>query len=186
MALACVLLPLRDELALVLTSRSGRLDYFIKTVKTGPRIDPSSVQRVVLAYGPNGKSRGSATVTFRNIDLATKALEQNETKVDGKPMKVELLLAAHQIVAGTSNGNAKSLNDRITKPKDAPKPAVKTAAAPAKKGTGKAKTGKAAKPKQKKKTAEELDAEMTDYFDASGTGGAVQPAGGDANMDTVQ
>ncbi len=83
--------------------------------------------------------------------------------------------------------------------KDKPKPATAAKAAPATgrgargdtRGRGRGRGGRNARPK--KKTVEELDAEMADYFpnndggaDAmatNGAGGAQATAGGDTNMD---
>ena len=40
-------------------------------------------------YGPNGQSRGIASVVFANAASAVKAVaELNGVKVDGRPMKV--------------------------------------------------------------------------------------------------
>jgi THO complex subunit 4 len=56
-------------------------DYFTQTV--------GNVQRVILAYGPNGRSRGDATIIFRKGDAGQKAVKQLDgVKVDGKPMRV--------------------------------------------------------------------------------------------------
>lgn len=97
---------------------------------------------------------------------------------------------------------SKSLGDRIQKSaeKAKPKPATAAPKAAAAKDAGKAGKrrargkGKAGAGRPKPKTAEELDAEMADYFGGAGNeanmtnGGAVQPAaGGDVGMeeDTV-
>lgn len=56
-------------------------DYFSKVI--GP------VKKVLLTYGPNGKSRGVATIIFANADSASKAVKtQNNIKVDQRPMRV--------------------------------------------------------------------------------------------------
>jgi THO complex subunit 4 len=163
-------------------------DYFQQTV--------APVKRIILVYGPNGQSRGIATVIFGTAAAAAKAVKElNGVKVDGKPMKVEVILDAKDAPAPTE---PKKLADRITQPKNAakPKPATETKPKAAGKGAAKgAVKGKAArgrggkKPGGRvvKKTAEELDADMADYFQAGTTettnGGAVQPAAnGDTNM----
>jgi len=89
-----------------------------------------------------------------------------------------------------------SLADRVTQPKkDKPKPATteKAAAGATRgrgqtRGRGKGRGGRDARPK--KKTVEELDAEMADYFPggetsnaASGAEVAQVTAGGDTAMD---
>nr|POE72385.1 mrna export protein mlo3 [Quercus suber] len=169
--------------------------------------------KVLLSYGPNGRSRGEATVTFNTATGAAEAQKQyHGVKVDNRAMKIE-------IVGGTVAA-AKPLQERIAKPKSAAKDATKgsTKGATAK-ANGKAATannaaaattttetgkGRATKKKSgragraKAKTAEELDAEMQDYFgggEANGvaattvvTTNGAQPAaavvnGGDTGME---
>jgi len=164
-------------------------EYFSTTV--------GSVKKVLLSYGPNGKSRGVATISFSRGDSAAKAAKELDgLKVDSRPMKIEVLLAAKQAPAPIA---AKSLGERVQKPaaKDKPKPATATKATAAVKGVkgrGRGRGGKGERTgRGKPKTAEELDQEMADYF-VSGTnvpgdagmanGGAVQPAAnGDVGMD---
>ncbi|PWW79743.1 RNA-binding domain-containing protein [Tuber magnatum] len=60
-------------------------EYFTKVV--GP------IKRCVITYGPNGQSRGIATVEFsRSSDAATAAQKYNGVEVDRRPMKVELVV----------------------------------------------------------------------------------------------
>ncbi|EON61514.1 hypothetical protein W97_00729 [Coniosporium apollinis CBS 100218] len=167
-------------------------DYFGKTI--GP------VKKVLLTYGPNGQSRGVATIIFSKSSDAAKAAQQlNGIKVDNRPMKIEVVLGAKDVPPPAP---AKGLNERISQPKPAakaqPKPATATKATASKAATrGRARRGRNAG-RAKPKTAEELDAEMQDYFDGGATGqttdapmetngGAVQPAvnGGDAMEDEI-
>ncbi|KAF2145666.1 uncharacterized protein K452DRAFT_349138 [Aplosporella prunicola CBS 121167] len=150
-------------------------EYFSKSV--------APVKKVLLAYGPNGQSRGVATVIFSKADAAAQAAaNHNGLKVDNRPMRVEVLLGASDIPAPAP---AKPLNERIqqTKPtaKAQPKPATATKAAAGKAGKTKRVRGKAAGGRPKPKTAEELDAEMADYFDGGANAG---PADGDTAMTT--
>lgn len=163
-------------------------DYFTQTI--GP------VKKVLLSYGPNGKSRGVATIIFPKPGSAAQAAKDLDgLKVDSRPMRIEVLIGAKEAPAPPA---PKSLGERVAQPKpatkDKPKPAGATKAAPGNKVGKKTKRGRNAG-RGKPKTAEELDAEMADYFDsnASGAGagdaamtngGAVQPAtGGDTGMD---
>jgi len=159
-------------------------DYFQKTV--------APVKKVLLVYGPNGQSRGIANVVFGNAASATKAVtELNGVKVDNRPMKVEVIVDGKDAPAPPG---ARKLADRITQPKSAaakPKPATDTKAGSGRRGRG-AKGGRgrggARAGGRVKKTAEELDAEMVDYFHApeggaSAATGAAVPANGDTNMD---
>ncbi|THY33134.1 hypothetical protein D6D00_01169 [Aureobasidium pullulans] len=183
--------------AIQTTSRCGltpRLqEYFSQSV--GP------VKKVLLNYNKNGRSVGVATIIFSQAHHAAEAAKKlDSVKVDGKPMKIEVILGAK--FAPTPSA-PKSLGDRIQAPKAkkennkpksaaaAPKPAA--AAGGATKAAGRAgrKAGRAGRPKPK--TVEELDAEMSEYFDpnavapAANTNGAPAPAAapatGDATME---
>lgn len=86
------------------------------------------MKRVILNYGPNGRSRGSATVMFHKPTAAAEAVKYDGTKVDGRPMRVcssailcircetdcsqiEVLMTAKAIPATQP---AKSLADRVS------------------------------------------------------------------------
>jgi len=116
------------------------------------------------------------------------------TRVDGRPLRIEVLVGARNVPAPDP---PKALKDRVAKPKNAA--AEKSKTAPAKGGTKKAtangtakadakKSGRVGKPKRK--TAEELDADMQDYFGngtepaaVSGAAAAAVPAtNGDTGM----
>jgi len=70
----------------LLPTRSGLTfdcvqDFFNKAV--------GHVKKVLLSYGPNGNSRGEASVIFSKPESATKAFkEYNSVKVDNRPMRV--------------------------------------------------------------------------------------------------
>ncbi|EXJ84611.1 hypothetical protein A1O3_05281 [Capronia epimyces CBS 606.96] len=146
-------------------------EYFTKSV--------GKVKKVSLQYNQNGQSRGIADILFSAPDSAAKAAK------DLNGMLIEVVVDASKVPEPIA---AKSLADRVAyaDPKRSAKsePLTKTSANPKaqpksatadKKVTGKdgAKgrpAGKAGKPKRgrnprpKQKTAEELDAEMTDYW----------------------
>jgi len=156
-------------------------EYFNKSI--GP------VKRVEISYGPGGSSRGVATIFFARADGATKAMALNGVLVDLKPIKIDIILDARRAAAIPP---PKGLSERIAQPKAQPKSAVPTKAA----GAGTGARGKSARgrgrggrnPRPAKKTAEELDSEMADYWESGATannGGATtaQPANGDAAMD---
>ncbi|KAL2019124.1 hypothetical protein VTK56DRAFT_10075 [Thermocarpiscus australiensis] len=149
------------------------------------------VKKVELSYGPGGVSRGIAHVTFHHADGASKAFSTlNGLLIDNKPVKVEVVVASADLIP-----QPKPLAQRIVQPKAQPK-----SAATVKEGTngnkGGAAAGKATKKAPRrgrshrpvKKTAEELDSEMADYFDNANTenaNGAAPAAtgGGDAPME---
>ncbi|KAK3680685.1 RNA-binding RNA annealing protein [Vermiconidia calcicola] len=163
-------------------------DYFSQTV--------GNVKRAMLTYGPNGRSRGIATIVFRNGDGAQKAAKSLDgVKVDNKAMRIEVVLGAKAVPAPPA---PKTLAARMSQPKSAANAKEKTkpkanGAAATTNGASKEqstrggrKAGRSGKPK--KKTAEELDAEMMDYFgnEAAAAPATAQPVaaanGADAGM----
>ncbi|RYP23876.1 hypothetical protein DL767_008713 [Monosporascus sp. MG133] len=171
------------------------------------------IKRVEVSYGPGGVSRGIATVTFAQLDGASKAFNAlNGILVDNRPIKVSsnlgrrLIQSAHtikiEIVVGGAKAAqvappAKTLTERITQPKAQPKSAAndkkKEAAS---KAAGSSARGRGGKKKPRnarpaKKTTEELDSEMADYFESGNqqnnenADGSAPAAtnGGDAPMD---
>lgn len=103
-------------------------------------------------------------------------------------MKIDVILDAQRAAAIPP---PKGLSERIAAPKAQPKSAVPTKSNAS--GTrGKTRGAKKARnPRPAKKTAEELDSEMADYWesgatnggDVAATSGTAQAANGDANMD---
>ncbi|KAF5676297.1 mRNA export mlo3 [Fusarium heterosporum] len=166
-------------------------EYFIQSV--GP------IKRVELSYGPNSQSRGIANVTFHKSDGASKAFQKlNGLLVDNRPIKIEIVVGAAQ--ADKVIPTAKTLAERTSQPKAQPKSAAAnkrnvnaTKGGDAKGDAGnKKRRGRNSRPA--KKTQEELDSEMADYFvapvapEASGSTAAPAPAPaatGDADMDEI-
>lgn len=159
-------------------------EYFVQSV--------GQVKKVEISYGPGGVSRGIAHVSFQQADGASKAFSTlNGLLIDSKPVKVEVVVASADLIP-----QPKSLAQRIAQPKVQPKSAaaVKKNAST---GKGNAAAGKGAKKTARagrinrpaKKTAEELDSEMADYFVSGNTdsnANAAAPAaaaGGDAAME---
>ncbi|KAF0637884.1 hypothetical protein FPSE5266_10159 [Fusarium pseudograminearum] len=171
---------------------SKRADYFIQSV--GP------IKRVELVYGPNSQSRGVANVTFHKSDGASKAFQKlNGLLVDNRPIKIEIVVGAAQ--ADKVIPTAKSLAERTSQPKAQAKAQPKSAAADkhnagaakgaAKGAANKKRRGRSSRPA--KKTQEELDSEMADYFvapAAEAAGNTAAPAAApaptaDADMDEI-
>ncbi|EMT73223.1 mRNA export protein mlo3 [Fusarium odoratissimum] len=169
---------------------SEQAEYFIQSV--GP------IKRVELSYGPNSQSRGIANVTFHKSDGASKAFQKlNGLLVDNRPIKIEIVVGAAQ--ADKVIPTVKTLAERTTQPKAQPKSAAAdkhnagaAKGAAAKGAAGKKRRGRNSRPA--KKTQEELDSEMADYFDASAapeaSNNAAAPAPapaatGDADMDEI-
>jgi len=158
-------------------------DYFSTTVGT--------VKKVLLNYNKSGRSVGVATIIFSQATSAAEAAKAYDgVKVDGRPMRIEVILGAKFAPAPPP---VKTLSDRISgakntpknaggKPKNAaaaPKPAAAAAGNGAARGgagrgrgRGRGGRGGGARPK---KTAQELDAEMQDYFEPA-NGAAAAPA----------
>lgn len=126
------------------------------------------MQSVNLSYNEKGQSKGIATVTFKSSANASQAVEKyNGAPIDNGKAKLKLELIvdptkkplASRILANTINTKAAK-----AKPVAAGKGQAKKANTP--KGPAAAKS--AAKPKSKKpakKTIEQLDQEMADYFE---------------------
>lgn len=173
-------------------------------------------RRVLLQYGASGKSLGIATVIFNRADQAAKATTALQgVKIDNRLIRVDVLVSAANAVAQPQT----NLADRVTyvpsrmilvpsnkvysqPKKDKPKPATASKAAPGggrERGAGRGRErgatrgrGRGGRERTKKKTQEELDAEMEDYFPAQGgndamvtNGEAPQATGGDT-MDEDQ
>ncbi|KAF4554805.1 RNA recognition motif-containing protein 12 [Elsinoe fawcettii] len=144
-------------------------EYFSSTV--------GQVRHVQMNYTKTGKSTGVATIIFAQSNSAAEAAKAyNGVKVDNRPMRIEVIVDAGSVAAPPA---PKGLKDRITAPKNAAaakpkaagaKPANGTPAAAGEKAGRRQKKPRNARPK--KKTAEELDADMADYFEP----GAVAPA----------
>ncbi|KAI8947066.1 hypothetical protein F4801DRAFT_582741 [Xylaria longipes] len=157
-------------------------DYFSSSV--GP------IKRVEVSYGPNSVSRGIATVTFHKPDGASKAFNVlNGILVDGRPMKIEIVVSAAK--AAEIIPTTKTLTERITQPKAQPKSAANDKKKDAGKAVGSGARGRKRRPvrssRPAKKTAEELDSEMADYFNSGdqneNANGAVASTSADAAMD---
>ncbi|KAF2152530.1 RNA-binding domain-containing protein [Myriangium duriaei CBS 260.36] len=197
-------LPTRGESKIIVSNLPDDVDeqqikeYFGSTV--GP------VKRVFLNYTKNGRSTGVANIVFSQPNsAATAAKSYNGIKVDGRPMKIEVVMGAQYVPEPAA---PKTLKDRIVAPPKSaaakPKPAgnakggananaANTGAATGGRGgrNGRGRGGRkgAARPK---KTAEELDADMADYFVPPAGGDAAPPAadasapnGGEAVMDEI-
>ncbi|KAI1188369.1 hypothetical protein F5B17DRAFT_271323 [Nemania serpens] len=157
-------------------------EYF--TTSVGP------IKRVELSYGPNSVSRGIATVTFHKSDGASKAFNVlNGILVDNRPIKIEIVVSAAK--AAEIIPTPKTLTERVTQPKAQPKSAANDKKKDAGKAAGAGARGRKKRPvrssRPAKKTAEELDSEMADYFNAGdqneNTNGAAAITNGDAAMD---
>ncbi|KAF6819986.1 Protein mlo3-like protein (RNA recognition domain-containing protein), partial [Colletotrichum plurivorum] len=160
-------------------------EYFLTSV--GP------IKRVEISYGPNSVSRGIANITFRDSDGASKAFQKlNGLLVDNRPIKIEIVVGASQ--AANVIPPKKTLAERTSQPKAQPKSAANDKRnGNANKGAANAGArGKKPQPRRArsgrpaKKTAEELDSEMADYFDSAATGNnenAAAPAPAAANGD---
>lgn len=161
-------------------------EYFVQAV--GP------IKRVDLVYGPNSVSRGIANVTFHKPDGASKAFQKlNGLLVDNRPIKIEIVVGAAQ--ADKVMPAVKTLAERTAQPKPQPKSAASGKGATG--GVGKAgngakgaaankkRRGRSARPS--KKTADELDTDMANYFsggaDGPGNAAAAAPAPAAATSD---
>ncbi|KAG6360620.1 hypothetical protein INS49_011684 [Diaporthe citri] len=152
----------------------------------------TGVKKAELVYGPGGSSRGIANVVFHHSDGASKAYQKlNGLLIDNRPIRVEV------VVTGELVPTPPTLSQRVSQPKATPKSAAADKASgkgakPAAGGRGGAagkrgRGGRAKSARPTKKTADELDAEMADYFDGAKSGGDATATavtnGGDAAME---
>ncbi|SCU79899.1 LADA_0B03906g1_1 [Lachancea dasiensis] len=119
------------------------------------------VARILLSYNERGLSTGMATITFKNVEKAREAVKKfNGAPIDGGRSKLRLSL----IIDPTK----KPLTSRIQavverKPVPVKGPNKKVAVVKKQKRDDKKKAGPKAKPE--KKSLEQLDQEMADYFE---------------------
>ncbi|KAK4933925.1 RNA-binding RNA annealing protein [Elasticomyces elasticus] len=147
------------------SSKASASDYFIQALK-------QPIKKVLLSYGADGRSLGIAQITFvrpNGAADAAKALDGTSIDKGRQKLKVEILVGAKDAAASAP---PKGLSDRLAKPKPATKAQPRTAAKPAANSTTTTTGGRGNKPRarnarSKPKTAEELDAEMQDYFDVN-------------------
>ncbi|KAJ3016038.1 hypothetical protein HKX48_004256 [Thoreauomyces humboldtii] len=113
------------------------------------------VKTASLNFTANGKSAGTATIVFARPQHAPAAIkEYHERLLDGKPMRLELIVQANAIAV-------------LQKAAAAPRRAAKggPSEAPASTGgRGKGRKGGAGKAKPKPKTQDQLDADMEAYM----------------------
>lgn len=130
------------------------------------------VQRVLLSYNERGQSTGMANVTFRNGELAKKAVAQfSGAPIDGGKSRLRLNIVVDpsiqparplsERIRAVSRGKPNPRgNDRNQQQQQQAKPK-----GPSKKAAlAKARKQKPKKEKQPKKNLEDLDKEMADYF----------------------
>ncbi|KAG0045196.1 hypothetical protein BGZ83_009570 [Gryganskiella cystojenkinii] len=135
-----------EDLKLVFSSRVGPL------------------KKCTLMYDQNGKSTGTAVVHFTRIgDAAVAYSKFNGVPLDGKPMKIEIVVApaaaqavlpaSHAPRASHNNNNANSHNNQRSQgPRGG------------RGGRGGSRGGRRGGDKKETKTAAQLDAEMSDYM----------------------
>lgn len=133
------------------------------------------VQKITLAYNEKGRSTGVATVIFKNAAAARKAVATyNNAPIDSgrSILKLELVVDTTQVpLAARIQPNVQKIQPAALKNRGvAPGPRNQRVNAvkgrPVKPNRVIARTRAAAPKKQpkKKKTLEELDQEMADYF----------------------
>ncbi|KAF9306126.1 hypothetical protein BGZ74_007473 [Mortierella antarctica] len=136
-----------DDLKLVFQSRVGPL------------------KKCTLMYDQNGKSTGTALVHFQRVGDAALAYQKfNTVPLDGKPMRIEIVMAptaAQAVLPGqaprSSNNSNNSSNNQSRPRQDR----GNTRGRGARGGRGARNSGSR---KEAPKTAEQLDAEMNDYM----------------------
>lgn len=120
-----------------------------------------------MSYNERGQSTGMANITFRNGEMAKKAVTKfNGAPIDGGRTRLRL-----NLIIDPTQQPTKSLSDRIKAVPSVNK-GRPSAATAAKKGPNKraailkkARVKQQSKERQPKKSLEDLDKEMSDYFE---------------------
>ncbi|CAI4057472.1 hypothetical protein SUVZ_02G4940 [Saccharomyces uvarum] len=120
------------------------------------------VQRVLLSYNERGQSTGMANITFKNGDLARRAVERfNGSPIDGGRSRLRL-----NLIVDPNQRPTRSLADRIKampqKSGNAPRPVKR---GPNRKAAMVKTQNKQKRERPAKKSLEDLDKEMADYFE---------------------
>lgn len=128
-----------------------------------------------MSYNERGQFKGIATIIFKNNNSASLAVEKyNGAPIDGgsSKLKLELIIdptkkpltsriSPNVVAQPVAKSKAQSLKARVQAAKARQGVKTKTKTDPKKKTE---KPKKAQKPKKVKKTVEELDREMLEYF----------------------
>lgn len=120
------------------------------------------MKRVELQYNEKGQSRGIATVIFKSAASASKAVEKyNGAPIDGGKSKLRLEL----IIDPTKKPLISRIVANAPAKKEQPKKANVKKEQPKKADQKKKKENKPKNKRPVKKTIEQLDQEMADYFE---------------------
>ncbi|KAI1314427.1 hypothetical protein EDD11_002171 [Mortierella claussenii] len=132
-----------EDLKLVFSSRVGPL------------------KKCTLMYDQNGKSTGTAVIHFtRSGDAAIAYSKFNGVPLDGRPMRIEILLTpavAHTVLPPMQAPRASAHNNGQGPRSQGPSRGGRG-------GRGRGRGGRSQGEKRETKTADQLDAEMNDYM----------------------
>lgn len=117
---------------------------------------------MLLSYNERGQSTGMANITFKNGEMAKKAVAKfNGAPIDGGRSRLRL-----NLIIDPSQAPARSLSERIRAiPSKNVRQGANLPKGPNKKAAMAKKQKPQRAPKQPKKSLEDLDKEMADYFE---------------------
>ncbi|KAI0537987.1 hypothetical protein GGR58DRAFT_321233 [Xylaria digitata] len=170
------------------------------------------VAKLELLYDRAGRSEGVAFVTYERRDDALDAIREfNGANAKGQPIRMSIISSApRRNPFGTASMPSRPLAERITRPRSmspndrgidryvpeggrrshSPRPRRRGRRAGARRDNGGENTGRpAGRDGRPRKTQEELDAEMEDYFEKTGgnaAGGAATTTGADDGQTKAQ
>ncbi|KAF9927850.1 hypothetical protein FBU30_002813 [Linnemannia zychae] len=131
-----------EDLKLVFSSRVGPL------------------KKCTLMYDQKGKSTGTALIHFSRVGDAAIAMQKfNGVPLDGKPMKIELVIAPGAVQAALPTANTPRTPKAAGNQKQSQRGQGATRG-----GRGRGRNGGRQGEKKAPKTADQLDAEMNDYM----------------------
>ncbi|KAF9356882.1 hypothetical protein BGX26_004607 [Mortierella sp. AD094] len=136
-----------EDLKLVFSSRVGPL------------------KKCTLMYDQHGKSTGTALVHFTRVTDAASAMQKfNGVPLDGRAMKIELIVAPGAVQAATPPAQAqRAPGNQGQQQKRAVSGGRDNGRGRGRGGRGRGRGGRQGE-KRENKTADQLDAEMTDYM----------------------
>ncbi|KAF9093767.1 hypothetical protein BGX29_003811 [Mortierella sp. GBA35] len=136
-----------EDLKLVFSSRVGPL------------------KKCTLMYDQKGKPTGTALVHFSRVPDAALAMQKfNGVPLDGKPMRIELIIAPGAVQAALPSTSAPRAPRAAANNQRQPQRGQGAGRGGDRAGRGRGRGGRQQGEKKTPKTADQLDAEMTDYM----------------------
>ncbi|KAG0368626.1 hypothetical protein BC939DRAFT_520052 [Gamsiella multidivaricata] len=130
------------------------------------RVGP--LKKCTLVYDQHGKSTGTAVIHFSRVgDAAIAYSKFNGVPLDGRPMKIEIVLApatARAVLPAAQTPRAPASNQGQQRPQSQGQQRPQSQGRGGRGGRGRGRGGRGQSERKETKTADQLDAEMSDYM----------------------